>query len=206
MNSLNSKSNSPILLRTIFLGIFWLIYGNSLIASELNVYYSNPVVAELENQQLRIDDLRNKKIYDLSLELYKHLQEQLIQHTLKQLEGKYEEITSNPEVSISEKQILRFYQANKLKNRGTLEQFRPQIQEYLIKQIRQEKKLAQYGMALEKGWVKSYLNPPSEYIVRAQIKTAFIRGNPKATVMVLEFSDYQCPYCSRIQSTIETLI
>ncbi len=180
--------------------------ASPLLAAESVVFDSNPMVAELENQPVRLEDLRNKKIYDLSLQLYQQLQEQLILHTLENLENKHKEINSKPRISISEEQILAVYEGNNLKERGSLDKFRPQIRQYLKAQLRQEMLLNQFGMALEKGWVKSYLSPPSEFTQEASIKTAYIRGNPKAKVMILEFSDYQCPYCSRIQGTVQKLI
>ena len=108
--------------------------------------------------------------------------------------------------SVNEQQILAVYKSNNLKKRGSLNQLRPQIRKYLKGQLRQEKLLEQFLIAQEKGWITSYLSPPSQFTIRVPIKTAFIRGNSKASVMVLEFSDYQCPYCARIQRTIGVLL
>jgi protein-disulfide isomerase len=35
---------------------------------------------------------------------------------------------------------------------------------------------------------------------------ARVRGNPKAPVMILEFSDYQCPYCHQVEPTVKELL
>jgi protein-disulfide isomerase len=35
---------------------------------------------------------------------------------------------------------------------------------------------------------------------------ARLRGNPKAPVMIVEFSDYQCPYCHQVEPTVKQLL
>jgi len=35
---------------------------------------------------------------------------------------------------------------------------------------------------------------------------ARMRGNPKAPVMIVEFSDYQCPYCHSVEPTVKELL
>jgi protein-disulfide isomerase len=35
---------------------------------------------------------------------------------------------------------------------------------------------------------------------------ARLRGNPKAPVMIVEFSDYQCPYCHQVETTVKDLM
>ena len=35
---------------------------------------------------------------------------------------------------------------------------------------------------------------------------ARVRGNPKAPVMIVEFSDYQCPYCHQVEPTLKDVL
>jgi len=35
---------------------------------------------------------------------------------------------------------------------------------------------------------------------------ARVRGNPKANVMIVEFSDFQCPFCSQVQNTLKSVM
>ena len=47
------------------------------------------------------------------------------------------------------------------------------------------------------------LGPPR---VDAAYDPARVRGNPKAPVMIVEFSDYQCPYCHQAETTIKEVL
>ena len=103
--------NHPIFSVITILGFLFL--NAPITAAEEKVFDANPVVAELENVPVKLEDLRNKKIYDLSLQLYQQLQERLIVHTLEKLEKKHKEINSKPEISVTEEQILAIYEGNK---------------------------------------------------------------------------------------------
>src|SRR5262249_28673603 len=84
-----------------------------------------------------------------------------------------------------------------------LEEVKGQIQQTLkrakIQQARQE-----YSAHLrEQAKVTVMLAPP-----RAQVgfDPARVRGNPKAKVMIVEFSDFQCPYCREVTGTLKSLL
>lgn len=175
-------------------------------AKENPIYSSNPVLAVIDGKPVTLDDIRDKKIHDLSNKLYQQLENTLPEYALRELAKKHKDINLNPKITITDKQVENFYKANNLKKRGSLSQFKGQIRGYLTQQYRAEHIYTQYAKALNKGWIKSYIEPPTEFVVTADVKTAYVRGNPKASVMILEFSDYQCPYCSRIQNSIGNLI
>lgn len=45
---------------------------------------------------------------------------------------------------------------------------------------------------------------------RPRVEVAFdparVRGNPRAPVMIVEFSDYQCPYCRSVEPTVKEVL
>jgi protein-disulfide isomerase len=47
------------------------------------------------------------------------------------------------------------------------------------------------------------LNPPR---VEVAVDPARVRGNPKAKVMIVEFSDFQCPYCGQVEGTLKSVL
>ncbi len=69
-------------------------------------------------------------------------------------------IILTPEKIVNLKDIIAFYEQNDLQERGTLEQIRPQIKQFLEQQIRSQHMLNQYSLALKKGWVISNFGGP----------------------------------------------
>jgi protein-disulfide isomerase len=66
-----------------------------------------------------------------------------------------------------------------------------QLREDFMKRLREQNK------------VVVLLSPPR---VQVAYDAKRLRGNAKAPVMIVEFSDYQCPYCHQIEPTIKNLI
>jgi len=83
------------------------------------------------------------------------------------------------------------------------EEVKPQLQQNLkrakIQQARQE-----YSAHLrEKAKIAVLLGPPR---VQVGFDPARVRGNPKAKVMIVEFSDFQCPYCGQVEATLKNVL
>lgn len=47
---------------------------------------------------------------------------------------------------------------------------------------------------------------PTEVTVRPVDQTDHIRGNPNAPIMIVEYSDYECPFCSQFHVTMQRAI
>ncbi len=174
--------------------------------AEMQRFQGNPVIATVDGEPVYLSDVINKRIYDLQSQLYEALVAELPQYALEKLAKSHEEINTVPDIEITEKQIETFYKLNGLQQRGPLTQFRDLIANHLRQQAEAQHYMSQLELALNNGWVTTYLEPPPEFTAVASTKTAFLRGNEKAKVMLLEFSDYQCPFCGRVQPTIDTLL
>ncbi|MFA7681712.1 MAG: DsbA family protein [Candidatus Peribacteraceae bacterium] len=48
--------------------------------------------------------------------------------------------------------------------------------------------------------------PPVGDVVPVDSEEDHVRGNPDATISIIEYSDYQCPYCQRNGPTLQKLI
>jgi protein-disulfide isomerase len=107
---------------------------------------------------------------------------------------------------VSDADVQQFFDANKERAQGrTLDQLRQPIQEFLVSQ-RQQQARAQLVDDLTKkgGSVRVLLDPPRQNIDVAA--TDPVKGPASAPITIVEYSDYQCPFCARVNPTLERIV
>jgi len=99
---------------------------------------------------------------------------------------------------LTEAETQAWYEENKARLRGTYESLAPQIKDYLQRQRQQEAHDA-FINSLKEGVKVSYrLDPP-----RTEVEAdGPAKGPDNAPVTIVEFSDFQCPFCSRVNPTL----
>jgi protein-disulfide isomerase len=107
---------------------------------------------------------------------------------------------------VSEDDIRNFYEANKSRIGVGLEKVHDQIRDYLREQSITARKNEYFKILRSKAKVTTYLKPPP--IQRAQILTngAPSKGADKAPVTIVKFEDFECPFCKRVQPTLEAVL
>lgn len=180
-------------------------------SSGLNLYTNNPVLAIVDGEPLILDDLKNSQIHDAMVQLYQMQSQVLKEIVVVKLAKNHPELKLEGEVPLpSEDDIVRFYKNTPgMKDMGTLEKMKDEIAGYLEKVFRNAYVNDRYQLAIKKGWAKVYLKPPLEFKLMAQVNTAklWFDDDSKLTrkIFLLEYSDFQCPFCKRVQSTLNLL-
>ena len=157
------------------------------------------VIGKIDGKVVKFKDLKDLEIQKLIEELHR-----LVQINFQTKAAN--EFIKKEKILISEKQIKEFYENNELSKRGSYNELKTLIIKYLKEYQQAKKQEEDYKKLVKKGRVQFSLEEPSKILVKAAIGTAFVRGNKKAKVMLLEFSDYQCPFCKKNQSVINSLI
>jgi protein-disulfide isomerase len=100
--------------------------------------------------------------------------------------------------------IAAFYEANQERLRGaTLDQVRPAIRNYLVQERTQAARQTYLDRLKVKTPVTVMLDPPRQ-AVRATESPA--KGPAGAPVEMIEFSDFQCPYCLAANPTVKRVL
>ncbi len=113
----------------------------------------------------------------------------------KELQGKVKE------ASIQD--VAAFYEANKQRFNQPLDKVADQIQQYLKSQNR-IKAMGDLADSLKAEYGVKVLLPP----LRVKVATdgSPSRGSKEAPVTIVEFSDFQCPYCAQLSKTLHEAI
>ena len=104
---------------------------------------------------------------------------------------------------VTAKDVDDFYAANQARIRKPLNEVRPQILNYL-----QQNKLTEARRTYLKGLrdnaqVKLYLTPP---IIEVSAEGAPFKGPRNAPITIVEFTDFQCPYCKRVLNVLDQVL
>ena len=145
---------------------------------------------EYEIKKKALDDLIEQKVLEAAAKKQGFTTEQLL---VVQVDSKV------PDPSDAE--IEGYYLGLKISRplADVRTQLRDSLKQAKIQQARQD-----YLKTLRAGSnVVVLLSAPR---VEVAYDPARVRGNPKAPVMIVEFSDYQCPYCHQVEPTINQLL
>lgn len=176
---------------------------------------NGPPVATLNGQPIYEDDmmplvasqLRPLRIQEYAIE--KQGLDRLIDQRLLEVEAKNKGVSTDKLVGEvdakvtdpTDAEVNAFYlaQKNQLGNRpldDVKAQLKAQLRQAKLQQARQDF----YAQLRKQAQVAILLQPPR---VHVSYDPARVRGNPKAPVMIVEFADFQCPYCQAVEHTVD---
>lgn len=106
---------------------------------------------------------------------------------------------------VTEQEIENFYQANKAQIQGEQAQVREQIRAHLQNQKLGTKRDEFLKSLRSQAKVVVNLKPPPIQRVEVSVQGAPVKGGNKAPVTIVEFSDFHCPFCKQVVSTLAKL-
>ncbi len=116
------------------------------------------------------------------------------------------EVVSKPESNVSDQELEAYYEANKgrvVDWKGTPEELKGRMKASLQQQ-KSYTKTMEYAKSLgPKYGVVSYLEEPQLPRTKVNIEGSPSTGPENAPVIVVEFSDYECPACRGVHDTVK---
>lgn len=133
--------------------------------------------------------------------------EQLVEKKLLEAEAAARGMTAealtaaeiDAKLAVTDSDVDKFYEENKARIPQPKEQVAEQIRNYLKQQKGGEVRSAYIGELRKKHNVRIMLEPPRE---KVEVGNAPVKGPANAPVTIVEFSDFQCPFCSRVIPSI----
>jgi protein-disulfide isomerase len=104
---------------------------------------------------------------------------------------------------ITTDQAKAFYEANKSRMRQPFEQMETRILAHLQQQERDKRLQTLVGELQQRYPVAIALSAPR---VEVSVDNDPFKGPKDAPVTIIEFSDFQCPFCRRVQPTLKRLL
>ena len=107
---------------------------------------------------------------------------------------------------VTEQDALRFFNENKDRISGTFPEVKVQIIEYLIQEDKNKRSSAFADQLRSNATLQTFLTRPEPPIYNIAIDDQPMKGNAKAAVTVIEFTDYQCPSCALQHPVLNRLV
>ncbi|MGH9907934.1 MAG: thioredoxin domain-containing protein [Pyrinomonadaceae bacterium] len=181
-------------------------------AAVLATVAGKPITAEVVLERLK------PVLHQLQLETY-HLQKEAVDRTINDLLliGDANRRNIAPEdivrVEVSEKvrapaeaDVEKFYLENKANINGDLNSVRNHIASYLQEQERRRLETAMAERLRKGADVRLLFSEPQRPKQQISVDDDPSRGDPKAPVTIVEFTDFQCPACAAMHPILEEVL
>lgn len=176
------------------------------------------IVAKLDGQEITLAELdaaAKGQLDDLRVQVFeirKTALEQMVDELLlnKEAEKRSVELEQLFATEIEAKaeaptpnEVADFYMQNQQKMQGSLEDMMPQLNGYLLQQRRHARMGEYLGELRQAANVEIFLKARR---VTVDAGDAARKGSVDAPVQIIEFSDFQCPYCTRGATVVDEVI
>jgi protein-disulfide isomerase len=154
---------------------------------------------------------RLAKIEEEAYELRRQQLDDLIDSRLLATEAKRRGVTVDALIAaevtakvpqVTKTDVDQFIQANRARLPADPMSVAPQIRAYLANERTGTRRQAFVEELRAKSKIEVRLEPPTVYRAQIEIGDAPIRGPKVAPVTIVEYSDFHCPFCRRVQPTL----
>ncbi len=177
-------------------GVAATIGGVAITMDELNA----AAKSQLQKVDTEVYQIRKRVLDDL-------IEEKLVEEAAKKkgvsVEKYLAEELDSKVAAPSEEEMKALYDSSKDRLGKSYDEVKGQISDYLTTNRKMRAKADLMASLREGAEVKINIEPPRIVI---DVKDAEVMGEKGAKIQLIEFSDYQCPFCKRVRPTIWRLM
>lgn len=107
-------------------------------------------------------------------------------------------------VKVSSSEINAFVKEKKIPKEQLNPQIKQRIEDYILNEKKRQAVEEWLASKTKKSGIEVYVEKPRRPTFNVEVGNA-PQTNPKAKATIVEFSDFQCPYCSRAAETINQI-
>ena len=174
-------------------------------------------VAKIGDQVITDGELRSevaREIKAIESQVYgvkKEGLDRLIDKRLIEAEAKKRNISSDELIAkevtsrvapVTDADAKKFYDENKGRIQGDYESLKDRVKQYLTERNQKQARDAFLKTLRSEAKVAILLEPPR---LEIPVEGSPTRGEADAPIVIVEFSDFQCPFCRRSQDTLKVL-
>ncbi|MET0648407.1 MAG: thioredoxin domain-containing protein [Pyrinomonadaceae bacterium] len=165
-----------------------------------------------------IEDSLRALVYGVQEEVYRLRQRELdlkINDTVLAYEAQKKQVTTralleaevdSKVTTVTEAQAQEFYNQNKDRIEGDFAKTKDQIIRYLAEAEGRRLLVALAGRLRKEAGVQTYLAAPVSPVFQIATDDQPAKGDLKAAVTIVEFTDFQCPSCAQVQPVLDRLV
>ena len=200
----------------------FLATGETTVAQQTKSTRSGAVAATIEDEVISLEEvsqslhgqlaqIERQRYSLLSQKLQQLIDERLLLREAKKLgitvEQVLKEEVSAKTPTVPESAVLDFIRTNRARL-PQIEDFelRLKVWDFLRSQKINQQRQAYVQRLRENSKVAVYLEEPASARVQVNPHRGFARGSKDAPVAIVEFSDFQCPYCKAVQPAVNEII
>jgi protein-disulfide isomerase len=176
-------------------------------------------VAEFKSQAINLDDINQAnalEIFDAETKLYElrmqNLRQLLISKLIK-LDVRSKGLSDDQFIrrfilnlqDVSQQQVDAFITQRQIPASKINANLKGQVKKFLMEKQIAEQIDRWFKLESQKHNIAIYLEQPQEPRFNVNTDGAAFRGGKNAAVTIIEFSDFQCPYCTRANETLNEL-
>lgn len=152
----------------------------------------NGVESELYEAQMKVYELKMNALRGLVLKTYMEADPAYTGDNEKFLN---EVIAKN--IKVSDKEIMKFAEERKIPKANLNDELKSRIEDFLKKEKTQGAIDQWLAMKTKESPVEVYIDEPNRPVKNVEVGDAPFMGGADAKVTIVEFSDFQCPFCKK---------